>query len=100
MKLTSYTDYALRCLQFAALHTPSLVRVEDISRAHGISRPHVVKAVHQLGRDGFLEARRGRNGGFQLAIPADQITVGSVVRTTETGFNIAECFDRETNTCP
>lgn len=86
MRLTSYTNYALRTLMFAALDAPSLVRVQDVAEAHGISRTHLVKCVHHLGQWGYLANMRGRGGGFRLARPAETITVGEIVRRTEEGF--------------
>ncbi|NLH79244.1 MAG: Rrf2 family transcriptional regulator [Phyllobacteriaceae bacterium] len=86
MRLTSYTNYALRTLMFAALDAPALVRVQDVAEAHGISRTHLVKCVHHLGQWGYLENVRGRGGGFRLARPAEAITVGEIVRRTEEGF--------------
>lgn len=100
MKLTSYSNYALRSLQLAALHAPELVRVEDVATIHKLSRPHIVKIVHELGKAGFLETVRGRHGGFRLARPAEEIRVGDVVRLTEGPFDVVECFNPETNSCP
>lgn len=100
MRLTSYTNYALRTLQLAELRGPNLVRVDDVVRVHKLARPHIVKIVHELGREGFLITVRGRNGGFKLARPADQITVGEVVRVTEGPLELVECFNPENNTCP
>ena len=100
MKLTGYTNYALRSLQFAAMHAPDLVRVDDVVRVHGLARPHIVKIVHALGQAGYLQTVRGRGGGFRLARPADQINVGAVVRLMEGPLDIVECFNPEQNTCP
>lgn len=100
MKLTSYTNYALRSLQQAALRHPELVRVDDVVRVHGLARPHIVKIVHELGRAGYLETVRGRGGGFRLGRPAEEIVVGDVVRLTEKQMDVVECFNPESNTCP
>jgi Rrf2 family nitric oxide-sensitive transcriptional repressor len=99
MRLTNYTNYALRTLMVAALRGPELVRVQDVADAFSISRAHLVKCVHQLGAWGYLENVRGRNGGFRLARPAAEITVGEIVRRTEDGFDLVECFNAATNTC-
>ena len=69
MRLTAFTNYALRTLMFAALRGDALSQVDEVARAHGIARTHIVKCVHQLGRWGFLENVRGRGGGFRLARP-------------------------------
>lgn len=100
MKLTSYTNYAMRCLQLAALKHPKLVRVDDVVSIHDVSRPHIVKIVHQLGKAGYLETVRGRGGGFRLSRPAETIIVGEVVRLTEGRIDVVECFNPDTNTCP
>lgn len=100
MKLTSYTNYALRSLQLAALRAPALVRVDDVVKVHGLARPHIVKIVHELGQAGYIETVRGRGGGFRLGRPAQDIRIGEVVRLTEGSMDIVECFDPATNTCP
>lgn len=100
MKLTSYTNYALRSLQLAALKSPDLVRVDDVARIHNLSRAHIMKVVHELGRAGYLETVRGRGGGFRLARPAEEIIVGDVVRITEGPLDVVECFNPQKNTCP
>ncbi|MBY6092225.1 Rrf2 family transcriptional regulator [Maritimibacter alkaliphilus] len=100
MKLTSYSNYALRSLQLAALKDPQLVRVDDVVKVHGVARPHIVKIVHELGKAGFLETVRGRGGGFRLGRPAAEIVVGDVIRLTEGPIELVECFNAETNTCP
>ena len=100
MKLTSYTNFALRSLQLAALKSPELIRVDDVVRVHGLARPHIVKIVHELGLAGYVVTQRGRNGGFRLGKPAEEIVIGDVVRLTEGPLDLVECFNTEKNTCP
>lgn len=100
MKLTSYSNYAMRSLQLAALKAPDLVRIDDVARIHNLSRPHIMKIVHQLGKAGYLETVRGRGGGFRLARAAEEIVVGEVIRLTEGPLDVVECFNPDKNTCP
>ncbi|MEM9999937.1 MAG: Rrf2 family transcriptional regulator [Pseudomonadota bacterium] len=100
MRLTSYTNYALRSLQLAALRAPDLVRIDDVVKVHGLARPHISKVVHELGKAGFIETVRGRGGGFSLAKDAKDIRIGDVVRLTEGPLEVVECFNPSTNTCP
>ena len=100
MRLTAYSNFALRTLQLAALRAPALARIDDVAQVHGLSRAHITKIVHELGRAGYLETQRGRGGGFRLARPAAQIVVGDVVRLTEGPIELVECFNPATNTCP
>jgi len=100
MKLTAFTNYALRTLQMAAIRTPQITRIDDVASAHGINRPHMVKVVHMLGKAGYLETVRGRGGGFRLSRAPEDIRVGDVVRLTEGPIVLVECFHAPTNTCP
>ena len=85
---------------FCALHPDRLVRIEEVSKAYGISRAHLLKAARQLGQLGYLENVRGRGGGVRLGRPAPSIVIGEVVRHTEGDLELVECFNAETNTCP
>lgn len=58
----------------------------EIARGYGIPHNHLMKVVHDLRKDGFVHATRGRSGGIRLARPAREITVSEVVRRTEKGF--------------
>ncbi len=99
MRLTSYTDYALRTLMYLATHRDSLVTISEIADMHGISKNHLMKVVYQLGQTGVVETVRGRNGGLRLNREPADINIGAVVRSTETDFNMAECFDPSGNQC-
>ena len=100
MQLTSFTDYALRVLIYAAVRPESRCLTIDVATAFGISRHHVVKVVNELQHLGYLDTTRGREGGFALATPPHSIHIGELVRRTEGTMAIVECFDRDTNTCP
>ena len=91
MRLTRYTDYSLRVLIHLAVHDDRLCQIGEISRTYSISHNHLMKVANALAHDGFIETVRGRSGGMRLARPADQISVGEVVRRTEEGFGLAEC---------
>jgi len=99
MHITTFTDYALRVLIHAALRYPEKVTIDEVARAYGISRNHLIKVIHELGRTGFIATQRGRSGGFTLARPADRINISDVVKLTEHGQPLAECFDVANNAC-
>ena len=100
MQLTSYTDYSLRALLYLGTHQDRLITISEISEYHGISRNHLVKVVHNLGKHGFIQTVRGKSGGIRLALKPEEIILADVVQLTEPHMNIQECFSRETNTCP
>jgi Rrf2 family nitric oxide-sensitive transcriptional repressor len=99
MRLTSYTDYALRTLMFLALNRDRLVTIGDIAQSHNIAKNHLTKVVHHLGTLGFIETVRGRSGGMRLAREPADISIGDVVRHTETDFYMASCFDANAPGC-
>ena len=101
MQLTKYSDYSLRALIYLGLNDHRRCTIREIADAYGISENHLMKLIHQLGQEGFITTTRGKNGGLQLAMPADEINLGEVFRATEGNFNLVECFARrEHNTCP
>jgi Rrf2 family nitric oxide-sensitive transcriptional repressor len=91
MKLTRYTDYALRTLIYLGLRPDALGSIGEIATRYGISENHLMKVVQQLGRAGYLTTLRGRGGGIKLGRTPDSIRIGDVVRLTEEDFDIAEC---------
>lgn len=92
MRLTRYTDYALRTLIYVGLNEPRQSSIGEIARAYGISENHLTKVVHQLGRLGLVRTIRGRGGGLRLARPPSEIGIGAVVRLTEEDLALVECF--------
>ena len=99
MRLTDYTDYTLRVLIYCASNPDRLVTISEIADAYSISRNHLTKIVHDLGKQGLLETVRGRGGGLRLLRPPSEISVGEIVRRSEPDFVMAECFDRQWNEC-
>ncbi|WP_051328689.1 Rrf2 family transcriptional regulator [Geminicoccus roseus] len=91
MRLTRYTDFAMRVLLYLGARPDRLCSISEIARAYGISQNHLMKVVHDLGKAGYVASVRGRTGGIRLARPAEAIVVGSVVRHTEEGFDLADC---------
>ncbi len=92
MRLSRYTDYAMRVLlHLAARDDGDLSSIGEIARLYDISQNHLMKVVQDLGRAGFVRTVRGRNGGVALARPGDQIIIGQVVRQTEEGFQLVDC---------
>lgn len=99
MQLTRFTDYALRTLIFLALRPDHRSTIEEVADAFAISRGHLMKVVHGLGRAGCLETLRGRGGGIRLSRPASEIRVGEVVRRMEGSMSLVDCFDESAGRC-
>jgi Rrf2 family nitric oxide-sensitive transcriptional repressor len=91
MRLTRYTDYAMRTLLHLGTRPDAVCSIAEIARAYGISQNHLMKVVNELGRAGFVTSLRGRSGGIRLARPPAEISVGAVVRHMEADFDLADC---------
>ena len=99
MKLTLYTDYSLRMLMYLALDPDLTSTIQEIAERFNISKNHLMKVAHELGKSGYVETLRGRNGGLRLARQAGEIKLGELVKECEADFTLVECFDAEHNQC-
>lgn len=99
MRLTDYTDYALRVLMYLGANRDRLVTIQEVADMHGISKNHLTKVVHRLGVVQLVTTVRGRAGGIRLALEPEHIMLGAVVRLTEPDFTLVECFDEARNQC-
>ena len=92
MRLTVYTDYALRLLMYLAVKDDGLATIAEVAGSYGISKNHLMKVAHQLGMAGYVDTVRGRGGGLRLAKPVAAINLGDVVRHTEPDMALVSCF--------
>jgi Rrf2 family nitric oxide-sensitive transcriptional repressor len=92
MRLTNFSDYALRMLMYGASAGDRLFTIEEAAQAFGVSKAHLNKVANTLVRGGYLKAVRGRSGGLALARRPEAIGIGEVLRLTEPDFALVECF--------
>ena len=98
MNLNYFTDYSLRVLLYLGIKQERAT-VPEIARAFGVNQHHLVKVVHRLSTLGWIKSIKGKGGGIELAVACDQLNIGQVVERLEP-FEVVECFNPETNTCP
>ena len=80
MKITAQEEYGLRCLLELAKHPgEEPLTLSAIAEAEGLSIPYVAKLMNVLRSGGLVESVRGRSGGYTLARPAAEITVGQAL---------------------
>jgi Rrf2 family nitric oxide-sensitive transcriptional repressor len=99
MRLTLHTDYALRVLVHVGLNERGLVTINEVAECYGISKNHLTKVVHQLGRAGYLETVRGKYGGIRLQVAPEDIKLGDFIRRTEEDFSLVRCQREEGEEC-
>jgi Rrf2 family nitric oxide-sensitive transcriptional repressor len=99
MRLTAFTDYALRALMRLAGAPDRTFTTDEVAREFDISRNHLTKVVRELAEGGFIATYRGAGGGFRLARSPETITLGEVVRRLEARHALVECFRADGGDC-
>lgn len=93
MILTKASKLALYALTEMALHPGEFVSASVIAARFEVSENHIAKVLQQLQRSGLVESVRGAGGGYQLARPANAVTMADVVRSIEGPLSSDGCAD-------
>ncbi|MGH8860691.1 MAG: RrF2 family transcriptional regulator [Jatrophihabitantaceae bacterium] len=83
MQISAKSDYAIRALLNLAAHEPDLVKVDVIVREQGLPRKFIEAILGELRRSSIVRSQRGADGGYALARPASEITIGAVIRAVD-----------------
>ena len=81
MKLTTKSEYAILALIYLARQPKdAFVKVDDIVSTCNIPKKYLELLLMTLRQNRFIKTKRGKQGGYQLAKPADQISLASIIR--------------------
>ena len=101
MKISTKGRYALRMLiDIASREEDGFISLKEISERQNISKKYLEQIVPLLTKNGMLRTNRGNKGGYALAKPVKDITVGEVLRATEGSLAPVTCLEYEVNDCP
>ena len=100
MRLTRFTDNALRCLMYLGRNPGRVVTVGEVSRAMAMSEDHLLKVIRRLVDLGHVRTVRGRRGGIVLQRAATDIVIADLVKSTEDNLAIVPCFEPGDTSCP
>jgi Rrf2 family transcriptional regulator, cysteine metabolism repressor len=86
MNISVKSEYALLAVFDLSLQPPGEpVKIAEVARRQKIPQKFLELILASLKQGGFVESRRGAEGGYRLAKPANEITVGEVLRFVEDG---------------
>ncbi len=80
MRISKKCQYALKAVLELASHNSSQpMKIHDIADARSIPPRFLEIILNELRHAGFVESRRGNEGGYMLARPADKLTAGQII---------------------
>ena len=102
MNISQKCQYAVRALlELAKRYGQPPVRSGEIAAQQVIPPRFLENILNELKTAGLVESHRGAKGGFQLACPPQQLTVGRVIRLIEGPFDPVRCTgDQDNTSCP
>ena len=92
--------YALRVMvHFAQRGGEEYIPLKEIAEAEGISQKYLETIMSTLSKAGFLDAVHGKGGGYRLRRPAEDYTVGAILKLTEGGISAVSCTTQGASAC-
>ncbi len=93
--LSQKTRYTIRALQHLADHyREGPIRLDAIAEAQNIPRKFLTVILSEMGREGLVVSTRGRDGGYELALPPVDIRYGDIIRLTRGSLALVPCASR------
>ena len=100
MKISTRGRYALRLMIDLGQSAPDeYVTIKSISERQEISGKYLEQIISVLSRAGYVRSVRGSQGGYRLAHPANEYTVGMILRLIEGSLAPVACMENDPNQC-
>ncbi len=92
IRMSKLTDYGIVLMAHMATGSAEAVHTaQDLAGATHVPLPTASKILKQLARAGLVVSHRGRKGGYSLARPADEVSVGDIICAIEGPIGITDC---------
>lgn len=100
MKISTKGRYALRMLLDLAQHREKeYIPLKDIAERQNVSKKYLEQIVPVLNKSDMLQTNRGYQGGYRLAKPPEEYTVGEILRLTEGDLAPVACLAHDSDRC-
>ena len=100
MKISTRGRYAIRLMLDLAMNDADhYITIKSIAERQEISSKYLEQIISILSRAGFVKSVRGAQGGYKLARPAEEYTVGMILRLIEGSLVPVACMDDDPNQC-
>ena len=93
------TDYAIKALMRIARNDSGKISVSQLSRELGIPYSFLRKILQILSKEGVVHSAKGKGGGFNLAMPADQILLIDLIKIFQGTVRLNDCIFKK-ELCP
>ena len=94
LRFTKRADYGLMAIHYIAVHDEvGTVSAKRIAEEFAIPPELLAKILQRLAKRRLITSQNGPKGGYVLARPPSEISIGQVVRALEGPINIVSCFD-------
>ncbi len=106
MLFTRSVEYGIRAMTFLATLPPGrLAGAREISQAEQIPMAFLWKILQDLAKRRLIRSFKGLRGGYELAKPADQLTLSAILEATDSADRIGNCVlglsnCSDENACP
>ena len=101
MKISTKARYALRMLiDLAERRDAGAVALKEISERQNISKKYLEQIIPSFTKSGILKTTRGYQGGYELNVSPDKVTVGDVLRLTDGSLSPLDCAENNGADCP
>ncbi len=103
MRITAKGEYATKAVLYLSLKYPQVVTIHEVAESHHIPVKYLEHILLALKKAELLKSHRGVHGGYTLARPPREISVGEVLRVVDGKFSQSSCLEvdlRHHYACP
>lgn len=100
MKISTKGRYAVRVMLDLALNNNGeCIKVKEIASRQGLSEKYLEQIIAVLNKAGYVKSIRGAQGGYRIAKPPEEYTVGMILRLTEGSLAPVACLEDGYEAC-